>query len=35
VIDRDGTIRFANVSLEHGGRTPVADVLKALGDKIH
>jgi peroxiredoxin len=31
VIDRDGTVRFANVSLEHGGRTPVADVLKALG----
>lgn len=31
VIDRDGTIRFAHVSLEHGGRTPVADVLKALG----
>ena len=30
VIDRDGTIRFARVSLEHGGRTPVADVLKAL-----
>lgn len=30
VIGRDGTIRFANVSLEHGGRTPVADVLKAL-----
>lgn len=30
VIDRDGVIRFANVSLEHGGRTPVADVLKAL-----
>jgi peroxiredoxin len=30
VIDRDGSIRFANVSLEHGGRTPVADVLKAL-----
>ena len=31
VIDRDGTIRFANVSLEHGGRTPVANVLEALG----
>ena len=31
VIDRDGTIRFAHVSLEHGGRTPVADALKALG----
>lgn len=30
VIDRDGTIRFANVSLEHGGRTPVAEVLKSL-----
>lgn len=30
VIDRNGTIRFAHVSLEHGGRTPVADVLKAL-----
>jgi peroxiredoxin len=30
VVDRDGTIRFANVSLEHGGRTPVADVLRAL-----
>lgn len=30
VIGRDGTIRFANVSLEHGGRTPVAAVLKAL-----
>jgi peroxiredoxin len=30
VIGRDGTIHFANVSLEHGGRTPVADVLKAL-----
>jgi thioredoxin-dependent peroxiredoxin len=30
VIDRDGIIRFANVSLEHGGRTPVADVLKSL-----
>ena len=32
VIGRDGTIRFANVSLEHGGRTPVAEVLKALGE---
>lgn len=31
VIDRDGTIRFARVSLEHGGRTPAVDVLKALG----
>ena len=30
VIGRDGTIHFANVSLEHGGRTPVAEVLKAL-----
>ena len=30
VVDRDGTIRFAHVSPEHGGRTPVADVLKAL-----
>jgi peroxiredoxin len=35
VIDRDSTIRFANVSLEHGGRTPVADVLKALGGMMH
>lgn len=35
VIDRDGTIRFVNVSLEHGGRTPVADVLKALGGMTH
>lgn len=32
VIDRDGTIRFAHVSLEHGGRTPVVDVLTALGE---
>lgn len=31
VISRDGTIRFANVSLEHGGRTPLADVMAALG----
>jgi len=30
VIGRDGTIHFANVSLEHGGRTPVAAVLQAL-----
>lgn len=30
VIGRDGTIHFANISLEHGGRTPVAEVLKAL-----
>lgn len=30
VIGRDGTIHFARVSLEHGGRTPVAEVLKAL-----
>ena len=35
VIDRAGTIRFANVSLEHGGRTPVADVLKALAGMMH
>jgi peroxiredoxin len=35
VIDRDGTIRFANVSLEHGGRTPVAEVLKSLGGMVH
>jgi thioredoxin-dependent peroxiredoxin len=32
VIGRDGTIRFANVSLEHGGRTRVAEVLKALAE---
>lgn len=32
VIDREGMIRFANVSLEHAGRTPVADVLKVLRD---
>jgi peroxiredoxin len=32
VIGRDGTIHFANVSLEHGGRTPVADVLKVLAE---
>ncbi len=30
VIDRSGTVRFARVSLEHGGRVPVADVLAAL-----
>ena len=35
VIDREGTIRFAQVSLEHGGRTPVADVLKALDGMMH
>jgi peroxiredoxin len=35
VIDREGIIRFANVSLEHGGRTPVAAVLKALRDVVH
>lgn len=34
VIGRDGTIHFANVSLEHGGRTPVAEVLKALGKEM-
>jgi peroxiredoxin len=34
VIGRDGTIHFANVSLEHGGRTPVAEVLKALGKQM-
>lgn len=31
VLDRNGVIRFANVSLEHGGRTPVAEVISALG----
>ncbi len=31
VIDRNGVVRFANVSRSHGGRTPVADVLSALG----
>jgi peroxiredoxin len=31
VIDRDGIVRFASVSRTHGGRTPVADVLSALG----
>ena len=30
VIDRGGMILFARVSLEHGGRVPVADVLAAL-----
>lgn len=30
VIDRQGVVRFAQVSKEHGGRTPVADVLSAL-----
>src|SRR5262249_40549419 len=30
VLDRSGTIRFASVSTSHGGRAPVADVLKAL-----
>lgn len=31
VLDRTGTVRFVNVSREHGGRVPVADVLKAIG----
>jgi peroxiredoxin len=31
VIDRTRIVRFANVSRSHGGRTPVADVLSALG----
>jgi len=31
VIDTAGTVKFANISKEHGGRVPVADVLKALG----
>lgn len=31
VIDSTGTVKFASVSKEHGGRVPVADVLKALG----
>lgn len=35
VIGRDGTIRFVNVSLEHGGRTPVAEVLKTLASMPH
>ncbi|HTV56852.1 MAG TPA: peroxiredoxin family protein [Terriglobia bacterium] len=35
VVDRDGTVLFANVSLEHGGRTPVADVLKVLDGMMH
>ena len=30
VIDRSGIVRFAQVSRTHGGRTAVADVLKAL-----
>lgn len=30
VVDRTGIVRFAQVSKEHGGRTPVADVLAAL-----
>ena len=30
VIDASGTVRFAQTSREHGGRVPVADVLKAL-----
>lgn len=30
VIDKAGTVRFANISKEHGGRVPVADVLTAL-----
>lgn len=30
VIDRQRIVRFANVSLEHGGRTRVADVLASL-----
>lgn len=30
VIDRNGTIRFVHASLEHGGRTPAAQVLQAL-----
>lgn len=30
VIDRQGVVRFAQMSKEHGGRTPVADVLSAL-----
>lgn len=31
VLDRTGTVRFVNVSREHGGRVPVAEVLKAIG----
>jgi len=30
VIDRSGIVRFAEISREHGGRTDVASVLKAL-----
>lgn len=30
VIDRSGTVRFALISHEHGGRAPATDVLKAL-----
>lgn len=30
IIDRGGVVRFARISLEHGGRVPVADVLAAL-----
>lgn len=30
VIDRQGVVRFARTSKEHGDRVPVADVLKAL-----
>ena len=30
VIDRQGVVRFAQVSREHGGRTPVAEVLSVL-----
>ncbi|MDQ3486633.1 MAG: peroxiredoxin family protein [Acidobacteriota bacterium] len=30
VIDRDGIVRYALVSREHGGRAPIADVLAAL-----
>lgn len=30
VLDSNGTVTFANTSREHGGRVPVADVLKAL-----
>jgi peroxiredoxin len=30
VIDRSGTVRFALISHEHGGRDPATDILKAL-----
>lgn len=30
VIDRSGVVRFVHVSREHGGRTPVTDILAAL-----